>query len=237
MEQKSIADKIFGLLSPDFDKLRGYGFKPSGKAYAACFPVMQSRFSLEVKISPSGEAKTRLTDLDTNEEYTLHLVESAKGAFVGSVRAEYERTLAGIAEKCFYRDVFKNEYAHAVMGYVTEKYGDEIEYLWEKSPENAVFRRKDNRKWYGVIMKIKAEKLGLEGGGDVVVLDVRATQESICTLINGIGYFPAYHMNKNSWITILLDGSVPMQEIYARIDESFLLAYKKPLQKRRQVVE
>ena len=34
---------------------------------------------------------------------------------------------------------------------------------------------------------------------------------------------PGYHMSKIHWNTIILDGSIPDEEIYAMIDESFRL--------------
>lgn len=73
------------------------------------------------------------------------MVEEAVGGFVGSVRADYERVLSDIAEKCCYREVFKSAQAKTLLAYAKEKYRDTPEYLWEKFPDNAVLRRRDNR--------------------------------------------------------------------------------------------
>ena len=40
------------------------------------------------------------------------------------------------------------------------------------------------------------------------------------------GYYPGWHMNKNSWYTIVLDGSVRDDELIRRLDESYMLAEK-----------
>ena len=60
-----------------------------------------------------------------------------------------------------------------VYGYVKRKYGSEPEYLWRRFPDYAIFRHEDNRKWYGLIMDISAENLGLPGEGRVDILNVK----------------------------------------------------------------
>ncbi len=40
------------------------------------------------------------------------------------------------------------------------------------------------------------------------------------------GFLPAYHMNKEHWITILLDGSVEREKIKQLIDLSYELTEK-----------
>lgn len=60
---------------------------------------------------------------------------------------EYGRILELIANKCFENDVFQSDYAHKVIRYVRQTYGDELEFLWERFPDNAIFRRKDTGKW------------------------------------------------------------------------------------------
>ena len=47
----------------------------------------------------------------------------------------------------------------------------------------------------------------------------------IGNLRQSAGYLPAYHMNKDSWITIVLDGTVPMKEICDLIDQSYFLTH------------
>lgn len=42
--------------------------------------------------------------------------------------------------------------------------------------------------------------------------------------IDNARFFPGCHMNKKHWYTIILDGTVSMDEICRRVDESYLLA-------------
>ncbi len=96
-----------------------------------------------------------------------------------------------------------------------------------KHPDNAIWRRKDTRKWYGALLTVSKRKLGLEDDDMVEIVDLRIPPEELEALIDGQRYYPGYHMNKKHWFTMCLDGSVPIKEICRRIDESYRLAEKK----------
>lgn len=181
---------------------------------------------MEVYIN-NGEVQTRLLDVDNDCEYTLHVVSGAQGEFVGTVRTAYECALSDIRDKCFIDDVFKSDSAKAVIQYVSGKYGTPLEFLWKKSPDNAIYRRKDNQKWYAAILTVARNKIGLEGSGNIEILDLRSEPMQLEQIIDNKRYFPGYHMNKKNWYTICLDGSVRNDEIFERIDISYELAEKK----------
>lgn len=61
----------------------------------------------------------------------------------------------------------------------------------------------------------------------IEILDLRMKPEDIETIVDNKKYFPGYHMNKKHWITICLDGTLPVEEIYVHLDESYHLAKKK----------
>ena len=104
-----------------------------------------------------------------------------------------------------------NSLREDVFRYVRKKYKSEIEYLWLSAPNCAVFRHQDNQKWYGLVMDIPRSKLGLSGEEIVDVLNVKLDSPLLVDLLaQGDGYFPGYHMNHSNWISILLDGTVPL---------------------------
>ncbi|MBR1942113.1 MmcQ/YjbR family DNA-binding protein [bacterium] len=183
--------------------------------------ILDGSFNLTVKIAENNEVQTELIEKDTGELYTLHLVEYVQGSFVGKVKEEYENILTEIAENCFEQDVFKSKQSKLIIEYVKDKYGDELEYLWEKFPDNAVCRRKDNKKWYLAILTVAKNKLGFESDKKVEIIDLRATTEEIEKIVDNKKYFAGYHMNKKHWLTIILDGSVLIKEIYDRINISY----------------
>lgn len=222
-----IIEGIFKKRVVVFDKLLKYGFIQSDIGYEYKTSIFDNQMSMTVKVDDQGIINTEVADLETGEPYTLFLVEDAVGSFVGGVRGEYERVLTDIADKCCNKQVFKSKYAGLVIKYIREKYGDELEFLWEKFDDNAIWRRNDNKKWYALLVTLPKNKIGLEGEEEIEILDLRMSPQEVERSIDYKRYFPAYHMNKKSWITICLDGSLEIEEIYRRIDGSYILALKK----------
>lgn len=217
-------DLIFKNKKVVFSKLEGFGFKKNKAQYKMTKTLSPSGFEMTVSISKSGKVSAEVADPDTGE-YTLHLTDSA-GSFVGEIREEYERTLSEIAEACFEPDVFREEQTKRLIEYVRGKYGRELEFLWEKYDDAAVWRRGDTGKWFAVIMIIPRSKLGLNSDEPAEIIDLRLPSEEMAALVDGKRYFGVWHMNKKHWYTIVLDGSVEFEEICGRIDLSYLLAVK-----------
>lgn len=110
-----------------------------------------------------------------------------------------------------------------VFKWVKETFGTEPDYPWKDW--NCVLRHKHNNKWYAVILEVNKRKLGLSGHGIIDVLNVKCDPMLIGSLRQKTGFFPAYHMNKDRWISIALDGTVPSEEIKNLIELSYELTY------------
>ncbi len=121
----------------------------------------------------------------------------------------------------------------AVFEYVKQQYDTEPDYPWMDN--NAVLRHKENNKWYAVILEVNEDKLGLTGAKKVDVINVKCEPVLIGSLRQKKGYFPAYHMNKNSWISILLDDSVAEAEVTNLINFSFQLTQPKKSKKEKKM--
>lgn len=121
----------------------------------------------------------------------------------------------------------KNSIRNKVFEYVKENYGTNPEYLWAKTPEYAVLRRDDNSKWYAAVMNIPKRYLGIDSDEITDIIDVKCDKLMLGSLLMSDGFYPAWHMNKNCWITAMLDGSVSESMIFGLIDMSFKLAGKK----------
>ena len=208
-------------------QLLPFGFSRSGDDYTYSASLLDGQFEMMVAVTKKGKISAEVVDRLSQEPYVLHRVSGAKGIFVGTIREEYEGVLAAIADACFEPDVFKSEDAGKIVRHVREKYRDELQFLWKRFPHNAVFRRQDNAKWYAALLTVQKEKLGLSDEGVVEIIDVRMKPEHVSGVVDGKKYFPGYHMNKKHWVTMCLDGSVPVAEIFSRIDESFALAAKR----------
>lgn len=221
-----IVKSIFDKKTVNYEKLTTYGFSKKADIYSYRAELSESGFTMTVNITQQGEITAIVIDPAFNEPYTLHLSDSAVGSFVGSVKTEYEQVLSDIADKCFEPDVFKSEQTKAVISYLRDTYGDELEFLWKKFDDNAVVRRKDNKKWYAALLTVSRRKLSIDSDEIIEILDLRMKPEDIEIIVDKKKYFPGYHMNKKHWITICLDGTLSIEEICNKIDESYKLALK-----------
>ena len=105
-----------------------------------------------------------------------------------------------------------------------ETYGTEPDYPW--NDWNCVLRHRHNNKWYALIMEIEETKLGINSDKIVDVLNVKCDPLLIGSLRMREGFYPAYHMNKDKWISVLMDGTVPANEIMELIELSYSLTKK-----------
>ena len=114
-----------------------------------------------------------------------------------------------------------------ITNFIQNEFDVRGEQLWATFPNYTVFRNQRNKKWFAIIMDIEKQKLGLKGKGKVDIIDLKCDPILIGSLIRNDGYLPAYHMSKKNWITVLLDGSAPDEEIKDLIHLSFEIVDKK----------
>ena len=124
-----------------------------------------------------------------------------------------------------------------ITQYIQEAFGTEAEYLWADSPGNAVFRHPASKKWYAAMMRVLPEKLGLPKGEALDIMDIKCDTIMIGSLLSTKGFFPAYHMNKNHWISIVLDDSVSDDQIIPLLELSYDSVAPKRKKKQTQPAE
>ena len=111
--------------------------------------------------------------------------------------------------------------------YILNHYAIQPDYPWADMPRAAVFRHAGNRKWFALITEVPRDRLGLAGTEPLDVVNFKCDPILISSLRGEPGIFPAYHMNKSSWITAALDGSVPAETIELLLDVSYELTKPK----------
>lgn len=220
------SEEIFKNKLPDAEKLKAFGFRETDSCFIYRTRIAQKQFLMTITVTKNGQVSTKVLDPVSDSEYVLHRNEQAVGAFVGMVRADHDRLLLAVAESCFNPDIFKSRQAHEIISYVQSRYNDKPLFLWRKSPQNAVWKRQDTGKWYGVLMVLPKRRLGFDSDDTAEILDLRAADESIEDILADGKYLPGYHMSKKHWFTVCLNGSVPTDEICRRIDSSYNFAVK-----------
>lgn len=115
--------------------------------------------------------------------------------------------------------------------YILEAYGTEPDRPWARYPDYEVFCHCGSRKWFALAMGIPRTRLGMAGENAVDVINLKCDPRMAGPLRAEPGFFPAYHMNKENWITAVLDGTVPAEKLRALLDMSYELTRPKPRKK------
>ena len=197
-----------------------YGFSNTGDYYILQSDIDVENFNAIVKIDKES-FEVNVIELPFNEEYTLFNVLDSKGKFVSKIRKKVNELIEDIVKNCFK----SLDYRKILLEYVREKYGTIPEEPWEDN-NHATIKTSNTKKWYGIFMSIPYKTLGLEKSGKIDVLNVKLNPDLIENLIDKKHFFPAYHMNKKYWITILLDSDTDLNLVKSLIDESFKLVEK-----------
>lgn len=108
-----------------------------------------------------------------------------------------------------------------IIEHAKDFYCADIEYLWEDTPNSGIFRNKLSKKWFGIIMDIPKSRLGFKSEETVFVLNVKCDPIMVGELQKEKGFFPAYHMNKDKWISIVLDDTIKDETIFYLIKQSY----------------
>ena len=83
-------------------------------------------------------------------------------------------------------------------------YNTSPDYPFEEDFETAVMRHTDNRKWYAIVMNVSRRKFGFESDEVIDVVNLKLPTEMYGSFGAADGVYPAYHMNKLHWISVLL---------------------------------
>lgn len=120
----------------------------------------------------------------------------------------------------------KNTQASKVIEHIKSEYGVNPEFLWpDRYPGYAVFRHSDNKKWFAMVATISSKSLGLKGDDEIDVINLKFDKNQTYDFAETSDHiFPAYHMNKNNWITVWLDGTLPDGLVFELIKKSYLLS-------------
>lgn len=200
---------IFKNSVPNAERLLEFGFVASGGSYHYSRQLAVANFVMQITIAADNAISVRVIDQESRDEYVLIHTPVASGSFIGSVVTACEDILREIARNCCDHQVFTSSQAQQIIDYVGHKYHDQLEFLWEKFPDNAIFRRQDNRKWYAALLTVAAGKLGLASDDKIEIIDLRATAQEVQALVDGKTYLPGYHMNKKTGIPFALMAPCP----------------------------
>ncbi|EJN95066.1 MmcQ/YjbR family DNA-binding protein [Streptococcus ratti] len=224
----SLESDFFKKKRVKFETLLPYGFSKEGEEYVYKESFMNGDFEAYIEISKSGKVSGRVIDTDIGDDYLALRAEHQTGSFVGQVRQAYAEILSRIAGGCFETLPFIKNQTNRLAQYISDQYGDLYDHPFAKYPAFSSYRHPANHKWYALIMTIARAKLDL-GKEDwekealeqeVEVINLKVNPADLSQLLSIPGIYPSYHMNKKSWISLVLDEKVSDDILFSLLDNS-----------------
>ena len=159
-------------------------------------------------------------DLEYNEVYSLFSVDSAVGETVQNIREHVEKLLSsilGLADE-------SGKISSEIIDYCNNKYGENHANPFKKHPDILAFINEKN-KWYALFLEVEYNKLNKNTNitTKVKILNLKYPTYNISDIIDNQNIFPAYHMNKKHWISVVLDKNIKLETIKELIDISYSL--------------
>ena len=212
--------KIIDVEEYNFSKeqLKGFGFKEEAEKLIYRKEILDSSFLIEISFVDS-QLLVEVYDLEFDEVYSLYSVDSAVGETVQNIREHVEnllRSILGVADQ-------SGKISSEVIDYCN-KYGGNHVNPFKKHPDILAFVNEKN-KWYALLSDVEYNKLNKNTDitTKVKILNVKHPTDNILDIIDNINIFPAYHMNKKHWISIVLDKNIKLETIKELIDISYSL--------------
>ena len=216
--------------------LISHGFIPDEASDNFLTKIFYSEFSgtgMYLKVEALLKENTLVPcviDIETGDPYTLYLTSKASGEFVGKIRFTVNEIFADIINSCSVKSRLSLCQSLEVLSLCEKRYGTVPEYPWDDL-QAAVLRNEKTRKWYGLIIAVSTDKLGLKVKPDpsykTEILLLHHTKEDVARLVDGVNFIPAWHMNKKSWFACVLDGRLTVDVIMSHVDISYNLSAKK----------
>lgn len=213
-------ETIINRYSIDENRLLEYGFNSD---YVYTVDILDNTFRVIITYVDK-KITGKIIDLSFDEEYTNFRIERS-GEFNLKIRSEYERILLDIRDKTCTKRTYIYDQANRIDKYIFSKYDVAADFPFKSSPYHGVYRNKDN-KWFGILMDIPFNKIDKNKSGLIEVINVKINPNDKDNLLKMEGIFEAYHMNKKSWISIILDDTLSDDLISELIDNSYKLVSK-----------
>lgn len=109
--------------------------------------------------------------------------------------------------------------------YIEETYGIKADFPFEDDFKTAVYRHRESRKWFALLMQLPKEKFIPSTKEIVWVVNLKCDPLLIGSLLLEEGIHPAYHMNKSHWISVLIN-EIEKEKLCWLLDLSFELTSK-----------
>ena len=90
--------------------------------------------------------------------------------------------------------------------YIESAFGISSDHPFARYPDISVYRHIGNRKWFAAQMTVPKTTIGIKEDGMIDIVNVKCDPEVLRSFHGQTSIYPAYHMNRNHWLTVALDG-------------------------------
>lgn len=111
--------------------------------------------------------------------------------------------------------------------HINNTYGVSSERLFHKNPTTAIYRHPRGRKWFAVVMELNPKIFGLDGDDPITIVNLKVDPILGDILRTEAGFYPAYHMNKEKWISAMVGDASDKQKIFGLVAMSHRLTKTK----------
>ena len=202
------------------DILINFGFQFEDNILVFKRNILKDAFRMEIRLV-STDFEIEVYDLDFNEVYSLFSVDSASGEIVTAIREEVKDVLEKIL--CLGSFVYED-----ILCYAKGKYNSTAVQPFKSNPEIKALVT-PNDKWYALFLDVEYNKLQKDShiASKVKIVNLKHIPSKISTVIDNRNIFPAYHMNKNHWISVVLDNNIDIEYVKELIELSYNLVNNK----------
>ena len=186
---------------------------------------MNGDFKAVISVDRVGHFSGSVYEIATQDEY-LPLRVEGMGGYAAEVRNAYIEILKDIKEKCCHENAFIFPQTNRLTEEIYKTYGDKPVFPWDDF-SGGVFKNPTNGKWYAIVMALNVQKVDKKLTGKVEVMNIKLNPDKIKDLLGKKSFYPAYHMNKKNWISILLNDTVPDKILLNLLDESHTFTLSK----------
>ncbi|MBQ3394333.1 MAG: MmcQ/YjbR family DNA-binding protein [Oscillospiraceae bacterium] len=218
-----IFDSIFYRKTVVPGKLEGYGFTKKENEYVYERLFSNDSLNLVFRTDYDGNTDFKVYEVPDGEYYYQLFSPAFTGEYIGAIREELARILEDICDSCFEDSPFIMPQTLRLDSFLKSKFGDKSDRPFAKYPGYSVYRFPGSGKWYALVGDITEKTIrpdSRNGERKTEIVNVKIEPERKEELLSLDGIFPAYHMNKDSWVTIVLDGTLRDETLFELVSES-----------------
>lgn len=179
--------------------------------------IVDSDFTLKL-VYTDDKAEVTVFD-EEGSEYILFNVRNSEGSFLSEIREKAEKTLESIRDNCFNAADLREK----IFDFVKEEFNTVPVHPFADDDDSTTLNTEVRNKWYAIIMNIPYKSMGIDSEGKCDVINLKADPERIPDLTDNIHIYPAYHMNKKHWISVLLNEGCDIESLKGLIRNSYYL--------------